>query len=106
RLRHRGVIGDVTSSSGAQTFHLPVTSIVARPVTDAELAAGTISVSRSICRDTVHGPPELIAQLDAAPCLVGRCDGTLRAHRLDDNFYRQMYAATDIRRVVAREHTS
>jgi ATP-dependent helicase YprA (DUF1998 family) len=106
RLRHRGVIGDMTSTSGAQTFHLPTTSIVARAVTDEELASGAISLSCSICRDTVYGPPEVIAQLDAAPCLVSRCDGALRANRLDDNFYRQMYAATDIRRVVAREHTS
>ena len=106
RMRDRGVIGEVTSTSGAQTFHLPTTSIVARAVTDEELASAEIALSCSICRDTVHGPPEMIAQLDGAPCLVSRCDGTLRVSRIEDNFYREMYAATDIRRVVAREHTS
>ncbi len=92
--------------SGAQTFHLPATSIVARAVTDAELAAGAISLSCSICRDTVHGPPER-DRATRRRALPGRpLRRPLRAHRLDDNFYRQMYAATDIRRVVAREHTS
>lgn len=106
RLRHRDVIGDVSSKSGAQTYHLAAASIVVRAVTDEELSAGTISLTCAICRDIVHGSPEVIKQLLGAPCLVGRCDGTMQPHRIEDNFYRQMYAARDIRRVVAREHTS
>lgn len=35
-----------------------------------------------------------------------RCIGSLRPHRVQESFYQQMYAATDTRRVVAREHTS
>lgn len=106
RLRRRDVIGDATSTSGAQTFHLPASSIVVRPVADAELASGSIALACTICRDVVHGAPDAIHDLRDAPCLVDRCDGALRPHRTEDNFYRQMYAATDIRRVVAREHTS
>ena len=106
RLRHRDVIGDVGSKSGAQTYHLPASSIVIRAVTDEELAAGSVSLTCAICRDVTHGSPEAIRQLLGAPCLVSRCDGALQPHRIEDNFYRQMYAATDIRRVVAREHTS
>lgn len=106
RLRRRDVIGDATSTSGAQTFHLPVSSIVVRPVADTELASGTIALACTICRDVVHGAPESIHNLRGAPCLVDRCNGSLHPYPVEDNFYRQMYAATDIRRVVAREHTS
>jgi hypothetical protein len=106
RLRNRDVIGDATSKSGAQTYHIPATSIVVRAVTDEELASGSISLTCTICRDITYGSPEVIKQLLGAPCLVGRCDGTMQPHRIEDNFYRQMYAARDIRRVVAREHTS
>ncbi|NKZ71798.1 hypothetical protein GTA09_19965 [Rhodococcus hoagii] len=63
RLRRRDVIGDATSTSGAQTFHLPASSIVVRPVADAELASGSIALACTICRDVVHGAPEAIHAL-------------------------------------------
>lgn len=106
RLHRHDVLGEAVSKSGAKTFHLPATSVVARPVTDDELAEGSVSLICSICRDTLHAEPDTITQLVGGPCLVVHCEGTLRRHRIDDNFYRQMYAATDIRRVIAREHTS
>ncbi|VFA81761.1 ATP-dependent helicase [Gordonia paraffinivorans] len=106
RLHRHDVLGQVVSKSGAQTFHLPPSSVIARPIADAELAGGAVSLICSICRDTVHAYPTTIDQLRGGPCMVIHCEGTLRDHHIDDNFYRQMYAATDIRRVVAREHTS
>ncbi|WP_397518900.1 DEAD/DEAH box helicase [Rhodococcus pyridinivorans] len=106
RLHRQEVLGQAVSKSGAQTFHLPPSMVVARPVTDTELADGAVSLICSICRDTVHAYPTTVEQLLGGPCMVIHCDGTLRPHRIDDNFYRQMYAGTDIRRVVAREHTS
>lgn len=106
RLRDHGIIADVTSVSSAQTFALPATSVITRVVSDNEIGSSAIALICDTCRNTVHGYRETIAQLDGAPCLVARCTGGMRPHRIDDNFYRQMYAATDIRRVVAREHTS
>ncbi|GGC73854.1 DEAD/DEAH box helicase [Hoyosella rhizosphaerae] len=105
-LARRDVLGDITSPAGTQTFHIPATSIVARPVTAKELTGGAVSLICSICRDTVHSSPDVIRELTGSPCLVARCDGELQHHVIDDNFYRAMYAATDVRRVVAREHTS
>lgn len=106
RLRQRDVLGEVTTASGGQTFHLPATSIVARVVTDEELASSSIALICGTCRNTVHSYPQSIDELNDAPCLVARCRGHMRRHQIEDNFYRQMYSATDIRRVVAREHTS
>nr|WP_090276603.1 DEAD/DEAH box helicase [Mycolicibacterium komanii]CRL70034.1 helicase [Mycolicibacterium komanii] len=106
RLRQRDVVGEIVSSSGAQTFHLPATTVVARSVDDEELASGSIALICDTCRNTVHSYTGTIDQLDGAHCLVARCIGVMRRHTVEDNFYRQMYAATDVRRVVSREHTS
>ncbi|MGV0834496.1 DEAD/DEAH box helicase [Mycolicibacterium thermoresistibile] len=105
-LRRREIVGEVVSSTGARTFHLPDSVVIARVVEDDEIGAGAVALICDTCRHTVHSYPETIDQLDAMPCPVARCIGTLRRHRIEDNFYRQMYAATDIRRVVSREHTS
>ncbi len=106
RLRHRDLIGEITSVSGAHTYHLPASAIVARAVRDDEIASTAIALICDTCRHTVHSYPATVDQLAGAPCLVARCAGEMRRHSIDDNFYRQMYAATDIRRVVSREHTS
>ena len=45
-------------------------------------------------------------QLLGAPCMVARCAGRLERRPVADNFYRRMYASSDVQRVVAREHTS
>ncbi|CAM2808996.1 DEAD/DEAH box helicase [Skermania piniformis] len=104
RLRSRDVLGDATSPTGARTYHLPVESVVVRTITDLDSAA--VALSCTVCRDTVVAGPATVAALSGGPCLVARCDGVLRSHRMADNFYRRMYAANDVRRVVAREHTS
>ncbi|SBS79303.1 Putative helicase (fragment) [uncultured Mycobacterium sp.] len=105
RLHRRDIIGEITSASGAQIFHLPANTVVAKLVDDADV--GAIALMCDTCRNTVYSYPQAINQLDGAPCLVARCSGTQRRDAVDpDNFYRQMYALTDIRRVVAREHTS
>jgi ATP-dependent helicase YprA (DUF1998 family) len=106
RLHDHGIITDLTSVSAAQTFALRAASVITRVVSDDEIGSPAIALICDICRNTVHGYPETIANLDGAPCLVARCAGAMRPHRIEDNFYRQMYAAIDTRRVVAREHTS
>ncbi|MBX7447198.1 DEAD/DEAH box helicase [Mycolicibacterium sp. 3033] len=106
RLRAREILGEVVTASGGQTFHLPASAVAARVVDDAEIESDSLSLICDTCRNTVHSYPETIGQLNSAPCLVARCVGTMRRQRVENNFYRQMYAATDIRRVVSREHTS
>ncbi|TWS20027.1 DEAD/DEAH box helicase [Tsukamurella asaccharolytica] len=106
RLHHRDVVERTTTQSGAQTYGLPPTSVIARTVTARELADDAVSLICSTCRAPLYSAPEVVQQMLGAPCLVQRCEGTLQRHHIDDNFYRHMYASTDIRRVVAREHTS
>src|SRR5690606_5308442 len=75
RLHRHDVLGQLVSKSGAQTFHLPPSTVIARPITDTELADKVVSLICSICRDTVHAYPATIAQLRGGPCMVIHCEG-------------------------------
>ncbi|MGO2314024.1 MAG: DEAD/DEAH box helicase, partial [Brachybacterium tyrofermentans] len=65
----------------------------------------TPSLTCDDCRDTVTGTAAALAQLDGGPCLRHRCTGHLRPRSIDATYYRSLYQG-DMRRVVAREHTS
>ncbi|WP_341514011.1 DEAD/DEAH box helicase [Rhodococcus qingshengii] len=106
RLRHRDVVGELAGGSGTRTFHLTPDSVVARPISDSEISDKTVSLGCSNCGDSIISGHDTVDQLVGGPCLIAACAGTLERRRIDDNFYRQMYTVTDIRRVVAREHTS
>ena len=51
RLLRRDVIGEMTSAAGAQTFHLPASTVVAKLVDDADIDA--IALICDTCRNTV-----------------------------------------------------
>lgn len=57
------------------------------------------------CGDTVTGTTAVLTQLLGGPCLRHRCAGHLRAWAIDPSYYTSLYTG-DMRRVVAREHTS
>jgi ATP-dependent helicase YprA (DUF1998 family) len=106
RLAQLNVIGVVTSQTGAQVYQLPLASIVVGPVALGDLQAGGHHLMCQVCQTLVPGSTTVVDQLAGGPCMVGRCAGRLERVSRGDNFYRRMYASTDIRRVVAREHTS
>ncbi|GAA0628967.1 DEAD/DEAH box helicase [Sporichthya brevicatena] len=106
RLAQADVITAVTSKSGAQIYQLPASSIVVAEVPLADLAGKRHELLCPTCQADTPASPTVVAQLDGAPCLVARCKGTLTPAARADNFYRRLYASADMRRVVAREHTS
>ncbi|MGY1709132.1 DEAD/DEAH box helicase [Geodermatophilus sp. SYSU D00758] len=106
RLAQLNVLGVVTSQTAAQIYQLPLSSIVVGPVELSDLQAGGHHLMCQVCQTLVPGSTTVVDQLAGAPCMVARCGGRLERVSRDDNFYRRMYASTDIRRVVAREHTS
>ncbi|PXY20009.1 DEAD/DEAH box helicase [Prauserella flavalba] len=101
RLARDGVLSTTISDSGATVYAIPASGVVIAPpdITPRLLVCDT-------CRAVTPGSPATIDQLLAAPCLHVRCSGRLREEELPDNFYRRLYASPDMRRVVAREHTS
>lgn len=72
----------------------------------ADLEARRHLLVCGVCQTQNPGSATVVDQLDGAPCLLTRCPGTLhRAHKAD-NFYRRLYDRSEMKRVVAREHTS
>ncbi|SOC50279.1 protein of unknown function [Blastococcus aggregatus] len=106
RLAQLNVIGVVTSKTAAQIYELRQSSILVGPVDLPDLQAGAHHLLCDVCQTLVPGSRTVVQQLSGAPCMVARCAGRLRPEGREDNFYRRMYASTDVRRVVAREHTS
>ncbi|CAM3786081.1 DEAD/DEAH box helicase [Smaragdicoccus niigatensis] len=106
QLASRGVLGTATSTSGATTYHLDPRKVVVRAVTADEMASGDVALQCDDCNAVTIAAPHVVDRLAKGPCFVTRCAGTQRSMPLRDNFYRQMYGSHDVRRVVAREHTS
>ncbi|MGW5571473.1 DEAD/DEAH box helicase [Nocardia thailandica] len=73
---------------------------------DAGLAAMRYLLVCDVCQTPTPGSATVIDQLDGAPCLLTRCPGTLNRAPKHDNFYRGLYNTSEMKRVVAREHTS
>ncbi len=106
-LARDGVLQTLTTTSGATVYAIPADAVVVAPTTPVDLTAGRNLLVCDTCRDAVTGSPTTVEQLDGAPCLLVRCSGRLAPGALDpQNFYRRLYASPDMRRVVAREHTS
>lgn len=106
RLADRGVVDVVRSGSDARVYQLRPETIVVEPIDTVALQRGDHRLECSTCHTQVPVAQEVREQLDGAPCMVVRCAGRLEAKGVDDNFYRRMYASSDVHRVVAREHTS
>ncbi|MFF0372304.1 DEAD/DEAH box helicase [Micromonospora sp. NPDC005087] len=106
RLARDGVLTTTTSESGATVYAIPASGIVVVPTEEADLAANRHLLVCDTCRATTPGTTTVVEQLTGAPCLHVRCRGHLQPEALTDNFYRRLYASPDMRRVVAREHTS
>ena len=57
------------------------------------------------CGEMVTGLPETLTAMDGGPCTAYQCKGHLRRDQLRGSYYRSLYRG-DMRRVIAREHTS
>lgn len=100
------VLSTITTETSAIAYGLPATAImVSAPTIDALVDAQHL-LSCDVCQTPVPGSATTVDELDGAPCLLVRCPGTLRRATKSDNFYRRLYNAGEMKRVVAREHTS
>ncbi|WP_214370457.1 DEAD/DEAH box helicase [Pseudonocardia sp. H11422] len=60
----------------------------------------------SVCATRLPGPALVIEQLTGAPCQRDRCPGTYGVESAGHDYYRDLYRAGEVRRIIAREHTS
>jgi ATP-dependent helicase YprA (DUF1998 family) len=105
RLARAEVLHTISTEGGGTVFAIPASSIVVSPTSDAEMLDGRNLLTCTVCRTQQPGTATVVRQLDDAPCMLVRCPGRLRREPRPDNYYRRLYASTDMRRIVAREHT-
>lgn len=100
------VATDNSVSVSATSYAIPSDRVMVALATDDELITRRLLLRCDVCQSEHHGDSAAVSQLTDAPCLLVRCTGRLRPQALSpDNFYRQLYRTTDMRRIVAREHT-
>ncbi|MDO5727026.1 MAG: helicase-related protein, partial [Bowdeniella nasicola] len=105
-LASEGFLTQIRTDGHSTVYALrPETLLVSVPTDDA-LQAGRHTLECLICHTPAVGPETTISQLDGAPCFQARCPGTLTSAKFaPNNYFRQMYQG-EMKRVVAREHTS
>lgn len=106
-LNKSGVVEAFNTDSSARVYELPQQRIIVTPVEDEEYRAGECLLKCGVCQALVPGTRRVVGELDGQPCFVLRCVGRLKRSKGNPaNFYRQFYQASNVTRVVAREHTS
>ena len=105
-LAEQRVLAAVLTESGLTAYALPAAAVVVSAPADDDLAAGRYLLVCSVCQTPTPGSATVVDELDGAPCLLVRCPGTLSRAPKAQNFYRRLYNSAEMKRVVAREHTS
>ncbi|MDV3125278.1 DEAD/DEAH box helicase [Mycobacterium sp. 21AC1] len=104
-LAEQMLLSTVTTETGSTVYGLsPATVQVSAPTLDA-LESGRHLLACDICQTSAPGSATTVDELDGAPCALIRCPGHLHRSAKTDNFYRRLYNSTEMKRVVAREHT-
>ena len=85
-LAHDRVLESMQSTSGAQVFAIPVTSLVIEPVDEGSLNNARNMLACDVCRALTPGSPPVVAQLIGAPCFSVRCSGSLSPEKQVDSF--------------------
>jgi ATP-dependent helicase YprA (DUF1998 family) len=106
-LARLGVLAEYPTDQGARAYSIPTDRIYLSIPTDQDLREKRNTLECEVCRTRSFGTAQVMDQLEGAPCQQAKCAGRLaRVAHTPENYYRQMYADTEGKRVVAREHTS
>ncbi|MGQ4538423.1 DEAD/DEAH box helicase [Dermabacteraceae bacterium P7074] len=89
-----------------KNYAIPQERLTLRALTSADLGSGAVPSAHVLLCDTCHSLRTSGSALTGAKCLTQNCPGNLRAHFAEENFYRRLYGASDMHRLVAREHSS
>jgi ATP-dependent helicase YprA (DUF1998 family) len=104
-LADQMLLSTITTETSSTVYGLaPATVQVSAPTLEA-LLDGRHMLACDVCQTPVPGSATTVDELDEAPCILTRCPGRLRRTPKADNFYRRLYDSTEMKRVVAREHT-
>ena len=105
-LTEQMLLSTVLTETGTTAYGLPPTTVQLHAPALEDLLEGRNLLACTICQTPAPGSATTVDELDGAPCMLTRCPGTLHRVPKADNFYRRLYESTEMKRVVAREHTS
>lgn len=107
RLAEHEVLSATPTASGGIAYGIPPERVMVGPLSDAVLLEETTLLVCDTCRSPLPVSPIVGRELQDGPCLMLDCRGHLQdSPRETESFYRGLFAASDMRRVDAREHTS
>lgn len=98
-LLQRGVLSGISTDSAGTIYALEQDRIRI----SAEGRPGLLECD--VCHAKTGVSFHVRETLDSAPCFTPGCVGQLRSESIEDNYYRQLYATTQPRTVISREHT-
>ncbi|MGO8961272.1 MAG: DEAD/DEAH box helicase [Streptosporangiaceae bacterium] len=95
------------TSSGATVYGLDPGRVLLGHVSDEDLTAGRARLRCSVCRNVQPTSADRFELRLRGSCPRFRCPGVLEPAPGDPgNFYRRLYRSGQVRRIVARDHTS
>ncbi|MGH3528257.1 MAG: DEAD/DEAH box helicase, partial [Pseudonocardiaceae bacterium] len=96
-----GALTTVAADGGTTVWQIP-----AERVHLAQTSKATLLLRCAVCATRFPGPDLVLHELAGAPCQRDRCPGSYALERSEHDFYRDLYRDGEVRRIVAREHTS
>jgi hypothetical protein len=96
-----GVLTVLSGATGADVWQIPPARI---RVERTENVPDRLRCA--VCSTVLPGPAAVLDELEHAPCLEAQCTGTYRREHADHDYYRDLYRGGEVRRIIAREHTS
>lgn len=106
-LTDRGIVTQVPVKHGATAYALEPDQILLTVPSEEDLRNGHNAVQCSVCGTMSFVTSAVVEQMLDAPCLRQTCQGIQERGVFEpQNYYRELCASTDGKRVVAKEHTS
>ncbi len=96
-----GALAPVVADGGNTVWQIP-----AERVRLARTAGAPPLLRCTVCATRLPGPQVVLEELAGAPCQRDRCAGSYAVERSERDYYRDLYRSGEVRRIVAREHTS
>ncbi|GAB4587647.1 helicase-related protein [Nocardia sp. IFM 10818] len=105
-LAEQRILSAALTENGHTAYELGEDAVLVGVPEPDDLLGGKHLLVCDVCQTPNPGTMSVVDQLEGAPCLLVRCPGTLHRAARKDNFYRTLYDSSEMKRVVAREHTS
>jgi ATP-dependent helicase YprA (DUF1998 family) len=97
-----GVLHAVQGDDKSRLWSIPASRVHLHRTTGPSPSA----LRCAVCSTVVPASGEMEAQLAGAPCMRASCPGIYETTVLRADYYRELYRASQVRRIVAHEHTS